>query len=68
MTDSRLRAILAAQTPDREKRRRADFVVLTGLSRARTLRELKQILSILRQTEPRRALPRRRRGRVGRRR
>jgi len=68
MTDSRLRAILAAQMPDREKRRRADFVVLTGLSRARTLRELKQILSILRRTEPRRALPRRRRGQVGRRR
>jgi dephospho-CoA kinase len=68
MTDSRLRAILAAQMPDREKRRRADFVVLTGLSRARTLRELQQILSILRRTEPRRALPRRRRGRVGRRR
>jgi dephospho-CoA kinase len=47
MTDSRLRAILAAQTPDREKRRRADFVVLTGLSRAHTLRRLKAILRIL---------------------
>jgi len=51
MTDSRLRAILAAQTPDREKRRRADFVVLTGLSRAHTLRKLKGILKMLRQRE-----------------
>lgn len=68
MTDSRLQAILAAQTPDREKRRRADFVVLTGLSRARTLRELKQILRILRRTERGGAVPRRRRGPVGRRR
>lgn len=58
MTDSRLRAILAAQTPDREKRRRADFVVLTGLSRAHTLRRLKSILRIL-SREDGAALPRR---------
>jgi dephospho-CoA kinase len=60
MTDSRLRAILAAQMPDREKRRRADFVVLTGLSRARTLRRLKQILRILHQEAECGAAPSRR--------
>lgn len=64
MTDSRLRAILAAQMPDREKRRRADFVVLTGLSRADTLRRLKQILRLVRQPDGRGGSPRRRRQRV----
>lgn len=59
MTDSRLNAILAAQTPDREKRRRADFVVLTGLSRAGTLRQLKRVLRILRREDGATALPRR---------
>ena len=33
MTEDRLAAILARQMPDREKRRRADFVVRTGLDR-----------------------------------
>ena len=59
MTDSRLNASLAAQTPDREKRRRADFVVRTGLSRARTLRQLKRVLRILRREDGATAFPRR---------
>ena len=33
MTESRFASILRAQMPDREKRRRADFVVPTGLGR-----------------------------------
>ncbi len=33
MTESRFASILRAQMPDREKRRRADFVVSTGLGR-----------------------------------
>ena len=33
MTEERLAAILARQTPDAEKRRRADFVIRTGLDR-----------------------------------
>lgn len=60
MTDSRFRAILAAQTPDREKRRRADFIVLTGLSRAQTLRRLKRVLDTLRQGQENAPPPRRR--------
>lgn len=48
MTEARLDAILATQMPDREKRRRADFVVATGLGRGLTLRRLKAILRMLR--------------------
>lgn len=60
MTDSRLRAILAAQTPDREKRRRADFVIATGLSRGHALRRLKQVLRLVRGEENRTGARRRR--------
>jgi dephospho-CoA kinase len=44
MTEARLAAILATQMPDAEKRRRADFVVPTGLGRGLTLRRLKRVL------------------------
>lgn len=44
MTRSRLAAILAKQMPDREKRRRADFVLPSGLGRAVTLRHLRRIV------------------------
>jgi dephospho-CoA kinase len=46
-SDSRLDAILAAQMPDSEKRRRADFVVPTGLGKDATLRRLKAIVRLL---------------------
>jgi len=55
MTEARLGAIRAAQMPDHEKRRRADFVVETGLNRARTLRQLRAALRIVRQGKWRRA-------------
>jgi dephospho-CoA kinase len=44
MTEERLRAVEAQQMPDAEKRRRATWVVPTGLSRSATLRRLKAIL------------------------
>jgi dephospho-CoA kinase len=53
MTDSRLKAILGAQIPDSEKRRRADFVVSTGLSKAHTLRTLQALLRLVRQGQAR---------------
>jgi dephospho-CoA kinase len=48
MTERRMRAILANQMPDREKRRRADFVVPTGMSRSLSLRRLRAIVRQLR--------------------
>jgi dephospho-CoA kinase len=44
MSGERLAAILTAQYPDREKRRRADFVVSTALSRAVAARQLAGIV------------------------
>ncbi len=49
MTEPRFRAILAKQMPDAEKRRRADYVVPSGLGRALTYRELRRIVRVLRQ-------------------
>jgi dephospho-CoA kinase len=48
MTAERLAAILAKQTPDAEKRRRADYVVPSGLGRAVTFRHLQRIVRQLR--------------------
>src|SRR5262249_55061763 len=60
MSESRFAEILRAQMPDREKRRRADFIVATALSRSVTQRRLKAVIRTLRQGK----LPRpRRRGR-----
>ncbi|ONG47329.1 dephospho-CoA kinase [Pseudoroseomonas deserti] len=48
MTEERLAAILARQTPDAEKRRRADYVIRTGLSRAHARRGIRRLLESLR--------------------
>ncbi|NKD77077.1 dephospho-CoA kinase [Haematospirillum sp. H1815] len=47
MTEERLCAILARQMPDHEKRRRADWVVPTGLGRGVTFRSLHRIVRLL---------------------
>jgi dephospho-CoA kinase len=48
MTEARFQAILARQLPDAEKRRRADFVVQTGLNKAHALRQLATMVRLLR--------------------
>jgi dephospho-CoA kinase len=52
MTRSRLAAILSRQMPDVEKRRRADFVVPTGLDRRSSLRALAEVVRLLRANHP----------------
>jgi dephospho-CoA kinase len=55
MTETRFAEILQAQMPDHEKRRRADFVVWTGLGRHVAIRQLRGIVRKLRQGDvPRR--------------
>ncbi len=44
MTEERFQAMLGKQMPDDEKRRRADFIVPSGLGRAVTFRALKRVL------------------------
>jgi dephospho-CoA kinase len=58
MTEARMRAILERQLSDAEKRRRADFVVQTGLTKAHSLHQLVAIVRLLRSG---RGWPRRRR-------
>jgi dephospho-CoA kinase len=48
MTPDRLAAILARQLPDAEKRRRADIVVSTGLSRHHAQRHIRRLVRELR--------------------
>ncbi len=48
MTEERLRAILARQTPDAEKRRRADHLVHTGLSRHHAQRRIRALVREMR--------------------
>jgi dephospho-CoA kinase len=60
MTEARLGAILGQQMPDWEKRRRADFVVATGLDRGFSLRRLSAILRTLRANPGQRPRGRRR--------
>ena len=48
MSAERLAAILAQQTPDTEKRRRADFVLRSGVGRVPVLRALKRIVTVMR--------------------
>src|SRR5262249_58912730 len=51
MSEDKLAAILARQTPDREKRRRADLVVPTGLTRREALRRLRRAVTMLKSRE-----------------
>lgn len=53
MTPGKLAQILARQMPDREKRRRADFVVPTGLGRAPTRAALERLVAGLKPREGR---------------
>jgi dephospho-CoA kinase len=58
MTEARFAAILKQQMPDAEKRRRADFVVPTGLDRNLSLRRLRAIIAALRRHGPQKSRPR----------
>jgi dephospho-CoA kinase len=49
MTRDKLAGVLGRQMPDAEKRRRADFVVPSGLGQALTGRHLRRIVSLLKQ-------------------
>ena len=49
MTDAQVEAIIARQMPDSQKRRRADLVIRTGLSRHTALRPLRRLIRELRQ-------------------
>lgn len=52
MSEARFGAILAQQMADAEKRKRADYVLPSGLGRAVTFRRLKRILRELQSAEP----------------
>ncbi len=47
MTEKKLAGILAQQTPDGEKRRRADFIIPSGLGRNASLRAIRHIRKML---------------------
>jgi dephospho-CoA kinase len=49
MTADKLRAVLARQMPDHQKRRRADAVIPSGLGKAVTWRALRRALRLLRE-------------------
>ena len=48
MSEEKLAAIRARQMADAEKRRRADFIIPTGLGRGPSLRRIREIVRILR--------------------
>jgi dephospho-CoA kinase len=48
MTEGKLKAILARQVPDQEKRDRADFVVDTGTDMSTTEAQVAEIIACLR--------------------
>ena len=48
MSDAEAERLIGRQMPDREKRRRADIVVLTGLSRAESARQIRLLVLRLR--------------------
>jgi dephospho-CoA kinase len=44
MSDGDIRAVIARQMPDAEKRRRADTIIHTGLSRHHSLKQLRRLI------------------------
>ena len=46
MDAKKMRAILARQVPDGEKRRRADCIINTGLDRQQSLRQVRNIVTV----------------------
>ncbi|MFQ5957799.1 MAG: dephospho-CoA kinase [Alphaproteobacteria bacterium] len=66
MSPERVAAVHARQMPDRDKLRRADFVIPTGLGRGVTLRRVRHIVTMLAHRKGRRWPPRggSRRGRL----
>jgi len=57
MTEQKFRAILNRQLPDHEKRRRSDFVILTGIGRHESLRSVRKVIEISRYWTARRWPP-----------
>jgi dephospho-CoA kinase len=58
MTPARFAGILRQQMPDREKRRRATFVVETGLGKRHSLRRIAHIVKVMRERRGRHWPPR----------
>jgi dephospho-CoA kinase len=48
MSDADIKAIIERQMPDAEKRRRADVVIPTGLSRHASLNALSRLIDVVR--------------------
>jgi dephospho-CoA kinase len=44
MSDTDIKAVIARQMPDAEKRRRADMVIRTGLSRHHSLKQISRVI------------------------
>jgi dephospho-CoA kinase len=44
MSEAQIRSVIAKQMPDVEKRRRADIVIRTGLSRFETIRQVRRLV------------------------
>lgn len=63
MSRERMAGALARQMPDREKRRRADFVVQTGLGKRETLNRLADIVTLAQGWRPAKWPPKASRGR-----
>jgi dephospho-CoA kinase len=57
MSRERLLGVLARQMPDREKRRRADFVVQTGLGYRHTLQRLRRVVTLMKRRRARKWPP-----------